>query len=152
MADALSIEIARTLVDEINGHTWSQQPEVFSAERRYFARYKNDDLAAMRVSVIALTHRDQDVTRTSQQTDLTFWIDVQKMLTNHADVSEVDPFVNVLAELKDVYSGDHRLPAPCAEWWVETAEYFQDQFWDPQRLYLDHVYEAAVEIAVRGQR
>jgi hypothetical protein len=149
--DALSIKIGKALVDEVNGHTWQQEPEAFTAERVYFARYKKDDLATMRVSVLALTHADQRVTRTSQQADLTFWLDVQKMLENHADVDEVDGLVNFLAEIKTFYSDGHRLPAPFADWWVESAEYFQDQFWDPQRLYVDHVYEAAVQLTVRGQ-
>lgn len=151
MADALSIELARVLVDEINAHTWEQEPESFTAERVYFARYKSDDLATMRVSVLALTHADQRVTRTSQQADLTYWVDVQKMLANHADVDEMDRFVNFLAELKAFYSDGHRLPPPFQAWWVERAEYFQDQFWDPHRLYLDHVYEGAVELTIRGQ-
>jgi hypothetical protein len=149
--DALSIEIGNTVVDEINGHAWEQEPEAFTAERVYFARYKKDDLATMRVSVLALTHADRRVTRATLQNDLTFWIDVQKMLANHADVAEVDRFVNFLAEIKAFYSDGHRLPEPFAAWWIESAQYFQDQFWDPHRLYVDHVYEAAVELTVRGQ-
>jgi hypothetical protein len=151
VADALSIDVARALVDEVNNHAWEQEPEAFTAERVYFARYKKDDLATMRVSVLALTHSDHRVTRTSLQTDLTFWIDVQKMLADHADVDEVDRFVNFLAEVKAFYSDGHRLPSPFADWWVQSAAYFQDQFWDPQRLYLDHVYEAAVELTLRSE-
>lgn len=153
MADAPSIVVANAVANELNAHSWILAPETFTAERLYYARFKNDDLKTMRVTVLALTHKDKHVTRERNQTDLTLWIDVQKWLdTDFASASALDGFVNFLDEIKGFYSDGHNLASPNEPWWVEDAEYFQGEFWSPQRLYQDHAYEAAIELTLRAHR
>lgn len=151
MPNLIAIQLAEALAAEINGHTWSYKPEAFTAVRKYYAKIEDGGIRTVGVYLIPTTQTDINETRGKNRTDVVCWLDVQRLCTDKTSTSEVDGYVNFMEELKDFYSDNHRLVG-MMDYWIEEAVYFSDQFWDPNRLYDDEVFEAAIVLTIRGLR
>ena len=153
MADALSIQIAEAIKEEINGHSWLTAPEVFTAQRVYRAVFKGDELNTLKMTVVALSQADIRATRKTLQGDFGFAVVTEKRLANADDVTEMDGWVNFLGEIKDHFDDNHKLASPLADWRYQSAAYFPgDEIYDRAILYDQRELYSELRLIVRGQR
>lgn len=138
------------LVSEINGHTWLLEPEGFAATRGYDIRFEETDLATVKVTVVVLTDKSENISRRNNTRTQTAWVDIQRKLADTTATS-VDALVEFANEVLEYFADSHHLTDDSlSDWYVEDAAYFQDGFWSFPRLVTEGIFEAAIELTLRS--
>lgn len=96
---SLVIDIADAVVAELNAHTWTQEPEAFTAERRYQPYLTPEDLTNLKVSVILRQYEGQLYSRGASKRLITVQVLVQREQTDAN--SGNDPLIELAEEIAD---------------------------------------------------
>lgn len=149
-ATALPILVGDALVSDINAHAWLMKPEAFEAVRGYDIRYGEDELATVKVTVVVLTDRSENISRGHNTRTLTAWIDIQRKV-NDTTATTVDTLVEFANEVFEFCADNHRITeSSLSDWYIDDAVYFQDGFWSFPRLVTEGIYEAAIELTLKS--
>lgn len=105
---SLVIDIADAVVAELNAHTWTQEPESFTAARRYQPYLTPDDLTNLQVSVILRNYEGELYSRKVGRRLITLQILVQRELSDAN--ADNDPLIELAEEIADHF-----------EQWKETG-------------------------------
>ena len=154
------VDLAAAAVTALNAGSFSQ---AFTAVRKYQPRWKRDELANLRVTVVPRGD-DRDGTasggaRNEYQEDLVFEVGVQKQYDATNDVTELatcDALAYLFEEVKDFLgltsgaarrfqldSGDHYC-------WIRTENVNPDHFWVEAHQQDLHVFTAVARFFYRG--
>lgn len=156
------IEAADAVTTELNGvvRVWAEE---FTAVRLWRAVFTREQLATMRCSVIGTELASERLTRSSYDDGAVVLIDVQKLLTDVADVDEFDALVEwtgrvyehfragqaVVIDADVPQNGNMQLENG---WAVTEVTYEQDEPWVWEALYELGLYQGAVRLVVKKVR
>ena len=104
------VDIADAVVEELNGHEFSQE---FTAVRLYVPRYKPQDIKDLTVTVVPGPHAIEGATRGSDQHEYTILVGVQMKLDSD-DAATLDPMVSLVEEVADFLGGRPLASVPLA--------------------------------------
>ena len=137
------VELADAVVGDLNGHAFSQP---FTAERSYLPRYRLEDLATIRVTVVPKDDVGQRSSRSQWQQDYKLDVAIQQRLGAN-EQTQMDGLILLAQELAD-YFKTHALITDVAVL-IEVA--FAPLF-DPDHLEKHKTLTTVINLTFRGWR
>jgi hypothetical protein len=147
MAEALEVQIADAVKDEINSGSWTQ---TVNAERHWLPVFEPADCAELRVTVCPMTLDQTRVARAKLQREYGVAIHLIQMVEvadRDALKAKIDELTRFAEELHDHFGDAHRLSG-LTDWMSFASE--RRDIYDLERLYDQHTWETLIIVTVRG--
>lgn len=139
MTDAVVIEIAEAVKDDLNAGSWSH---VFTAARAYLPENDAGTLSTLRVSVVPSAVRKEVLTRSNERGEYRIGIIVQKKVDDKLNAT-LDPLMRLVEEIMD-YLFMRKLDNYADAFPSTTIA--NDPIYDVEDLEEDLIFTAPVEV------